>query len=144
MPAPGPDAYERLIDSTSRALCLRIAATVSKLEAAATAPLGALEEIAHLAVDASAARSELVRVASEHGLSGRELQVLAAATFGVPRSRLAAALGIGENTVKTFIKKMLDKLGQQSLDEAVWWVRGRLATPLVPAVRARRRRTATS
>jgi DNA-binding NarL/FixJ family response regulator len=64
-------------------------------------------------------------IAREHHLSAREAEILALAVDGIPRSHIARALGISENTIKTHIRSLLDKLGHLVLSDAVWWVRSR-------------------
>ena len=56
-------------------------------------------------------------------LTRRETRILSEALDGVPRNRLAEVLGVSENTVKTQIRSLLDKMSQSSLSDAVWLVR---------------------
>ncbi|MEM1031955.1 MAG: response regulator [Myxococcota bacterium] len=56
-------------------------------------------------------------------LTRREMRILLEALDGVPRNRLAEVLGVSENTVKTQIRSLLDKMSQTSLSDAVWLVR---------------------
>ena len=58
-------------------------------------------------------------------LSARETQILSLAVEGIPRSHIAEALGVSENTIKTQIRSLLDKIGQDALSDAVWWVRSK-------------------
>ena len=64
-------------------------------------------------------------VASQYKLSLRESQILAFASEGIPRSRLADVMGISENTVKSQVRSLLEKLEKQALADVVWWVRSR-------------------
>jgi DNA-binding NarL/FixJ family response regulator len=64
-------------------------------------------------------------VTSEYKLSLREGQILAFAAEGIPRSRLADVMGISENTVKSQIRSLLEKLEKQALADVVWWIRSR-------------------
>jgi len=52
-------------------------------------------------------------------LLAREAEILVAAVHGIPRSALGGALGIGENTLKTHVNRLMRKLGTQTLDQAV-------------------------
>lgn len=56
-------------------------------------------------------------------LTNREREILAHATGGVPRGRLAEVMGISENTLKKYVRAVLRKTNQSSLSEAVWFVR---------------------
>jgi DNA-binding NarL/FixJ family response regulator len=47
------------------------------------------------------------RFAEEHGLTSREADVLVAMARGVSRVKIAAELGVKENTVKTMIRRLL-------------------------------------
>jgi DNA-binding CsgD family transcriptional regulator len=78
-----------------------------------------------LALEPAQVRSLVAAVQKERRLSGREAQILAAALCGVPRSQMAASIGVAENSIKTFIRKLLGKLGEKTLDDAVWAVRTR-------------------
>lgn len=84
-----------------------------------------------MALDPIRLHAVLSRVTGRHHLSPREALVLAAMVHGIPRSRLAERLGTGENTVKTQVKTLLEKIGKDSLGEAVWWIRAQVegATP---------------
>jgi DNA-binding NarL/FixJ family response regulator len=64
-------------------------------------------------------------VTTEFKLSLREGQILAFAAEGIPRSRLADVMGISENTVKSQIRSLLEKLEKQALADVVWWIRSR-------------------
>ena len=105
------------------------------------APRAMLAVVDDLALSPMDVKSALAAIVATRGLSPREAQVLAAAVYGVPRSRLAEALGVAENTVKMFIKNMLVKLGQPALDDAVWWVRQQIAAPATNRRRRRRPRS---
>lgn len=65
------------------------------------------------------------QIATEHKLSLRESQILAFASEGIPRSRLADVMGISENTVKSQVRSLLEKLEKKALSDVVWWVRNR-------------------
>jgi DNA-binding NarL/FixJ family response regulator len=69
--------------------------------------------------------SVVADVAREYHLSARESQILGLAVDGVPRRHLARTLGVSENTIKTQVRSLLDKLGQVVLSDAVWWIRSR-------------------
>jgi len=64
-------------------------------------------------------------IARDCHLSARETQILSLAVEGIPRSHIAEALGVSENTIKTQIRSLLDKIGQDALSDAVWWVRSK-------------------
>jgi two-component system vancomycin resistance associated response regulator VraR len=64
-------------------------------------------------------------VTKESGLSHRESQILAFAAEGIPRSRLADVMGVSENTVKSQVRSLLDKVEKLALSDVVWWVRSR-------------------
>jgi DNA-binding NarL/FixJ family response regulator len=91
---------------------------------------GAESPVDRLGLDPRLVRSTVARIAATHYLSAREMDVLAAAVCGVPRSRVAEALGRSENTIKTQVNAVLKKLGQAGLDDAVWWVRSQV--PAIP------------
>jgi len=63
----------------------------------------------------------------EHELTKREREVLVLATLGIPRERLAAELGITENTVKTLIRRLLGRCDAANLDDVVRAVLARMA-----------------
>ena len=62
-----------------------------------------------------ALRHRIIRAA----LRPQEAELLVAAVNGVPRSKLAAHVGVAENTIKTHVNSLLPKLGAVSLDAAV-------------------------
>ncbi|MEZ4403921.1 MAG: response regulator transcription factor [Kofleriaceae bacterium] len=64
-------------------------------------------------------------VTTEYKLSLRESQILAFASEGIPRSRLSDVMGISENTVKSQVRSLLEKLEKHALADVVWWVRNR-------------------
>jgi DNA-binding NarL/FixJ family response regulator len=64
-------------------------------------------------------------VTEQFKLSLRESQILAFAAEGIPRSRLADVMGVSENTVKSQVRSLLDKVEKQALSDVVWWVRNR-------------------
>ena len=62
-------------------------------------------------------------IAARFGLTPRECDILERAMAGIPRSRLADALGISENTIKSQVRSLLLKTGHRSIAEAVWELR---------------------
>jgi DNA-binding NarL/FixJ family response regulator len=64
-------------------------------------------------------------ISNECRLSTRETEILKLAVDGIPRSHIAEAMKVSENTVKTQVRSLLDKVGQEALSAAVWWVRSR-------------------
>lgn len=115
---------------------------------------GALS-VHHLALEPAVVRDVLDGIVRDRGLSVRESHALAAAVYGVPRSRLAEALGVTENSTKSFIRNVLRKLAVRSMDDAIWLVRTKVTRRMVerrrasskreprarPAKRAEKRRT---
>jgi DNA-binding NarL/FixJ family response regulator len=77
----------------------------------------------HSAVDKDALQAQVTQITSECRLSAREAQILILAVEGVPRRRMSEVLDVSENTVKTQVRSLLDKLGKETLSDAVWWVR---------------------
>jgi DNA-binding NarL/FixJ family response regulator len=75
------------------------------------------------APDKEKLQATVTQITSEHRLSQREAQILIFAVEGVPRRHIADVLGVSENTVKSQVRSLLDKLGKPGLSEAVWWVR---------------------
>lgn len=69
----------------------------------------------------------LVQLARQKHLSTREMQILAIAATGIPRSQIATCLGTSENTVKSQIRSLLEKTEKSNLSEVVWLVRAPLA-----------------
>ena len=69
---------------------------------------------------------ELRRIIEDFGLSTREGMILSAAAYGVPRAHLAEVLEVSENTMKAQVRSLLRKLGESTLDDALWWIRGRV------------------
>jgi DNA-binding NarL/FixJ family response regulator len=65
----------------------------------------------------------VAQLSREQKLSAREAQILILSVEGVPRRHIAEVLGVSENTVKTQIRSLLEKLGKQTISEAVWAVR---------------------
>lgn len=57
--------------------------------------------------------------AADGGLSAREMEVLGCLAQGMTTSQIAAALFISENTVKTHVRHILEKLGASNRAEAV-------------------------
>jgi DNA-binding NarL/FixJ family response regulator len=62
---------------------------------------------------------------AEYKLSARESQILSFAAEGIPRSRLSEVMGISENTVKSQVRSLLEKLEKHALADVVWWMRSR-------------------
>lgn len=87
-------------------------------------PVGSAELLVFVrsAVQALPAR-RLDTVLSEmevrHGLTEREILILRMAAAGVPRTALATATGVSENTVKAQIKRLLHKCTAASLEALV-------------------------
>jgi DNA-binding NarL/FixJ family response regulator len=67
----------------------------------------------------------VAQITTEFKLSHREGQILAFAAEGIPRSRLSEVMGVSENTVKSQVRSLLDKVEKTALAEVVWWVRNR-------------------
>ncbi len=78
---------------------------------------------------------ELRRITDDFGLSNRESMILDAAAYGVPRAHLAEVLEVSENTMKAQVRSLLRKLGESTLDDALWWIRKRVVAlmPRKPA-----------
>jgi DNA-binding NarL/FixJ family response regulator len=74
-------------------------------------------------VDKDRLQTAVAQISTDHKLSQREAQILIFAVEGVPRRHIADALQVSENTVKTQVRSLLDKIGKANLAEAVWWVR---------------------
>lgn len=51
----------------------------------------------------------------KHKLTPRQSQIVTAMAAGVERPGLAAALGVSENTIKTLVRRMLDRTGHRDL-----------------------------
>ena len=75
------------------------------------------------AVDKEKLQATVTQISGEYRLSQREAQILIFAVEGVPRRHIADVLNVSENTVKTQVRSLLEKLGKETLSEAVWWVR---------------------
>ncbi len=67
----------------------------------------------------------IAEITETQKLSLRESQILAFAAEGIPRSRLADVMGVSENTVKSQVRSLLEKVEKQALSDVVWWVRSR-------------------
>jgi len=82
-------------------------------------------------VDKDKLEVTVAQISSDHKLSQREAQILIYAVEGVPRRHIADVLEVSENTVKTQVRSLLEKLGKQTLAEAVWSLRSAVedATP---------------
>jgi DNA-binding NarL/FixJ family response regulator len=81
------------------------------------------------ALDKDRLQATVAQISTDYRLSSREAQILIFAVEGVPRRHIAEVLGVSENTVKTQVRSLLDKLGKETLSEAVWWVRSTVETP---------------
>jgi DNA-binding NarL/FixJ family response regulator len=57
-----------------------------------------------------------IAFARQHDLTPRETDVLTALARGVARADLPAALGVTENTLKTIVRRLLDRCQRDSLD----------------------------
>jgi len=66
-----------------------------------------------------AATSNDLRHAGESDLSGREMEVLACLAQGKTTNQIASELFISENTVKTHVRHILEKLEASNRAEAV-------------------------
>lgn len=75
------------------------------------------------AVDKEKLQATVTQITGDYRLSQREAQILIFAVEGVPRRHIADVLQVSENTVKTQVRSLLEKLGKETLSEAVWWVR---------------------
>lgn len=84
----------------------------------------------------------VVGIAVHKPLTGREADIVSALSRGVPRTELAADLGIGDGTVKTHIKGILKKTGDRDTGELqARLIRGApppASAPTAPAPRAQR------
>lgn len=67
----------------------------------------------------------MAEVATQHGIPARELEILRALVDGVPRAYLHRVLAVSENTIKTQIRGLLERLKQPTTDALVWWCRAR-------------------
>jgi DNA-binding NarL/FixJ family response regulator len=76
------------------------------------------------AVDKDRMQATVTQLSTQYRLSQREAQILIFAVEGVPRRHMAEVLKVSENTVKTQVRSLLDKVRKETLAEAVWWVRG--------------------
>ena len=86
--------------------------------------------LAHLSsVDKERLTALVEEVSRDKKLSQREAQILIYAVEGVPRRHIADVLEVSENTVKTQVRSLLEKLGKQTLSEAVWSLRSAVETP---------------
>jgi DNA-binding NarL/FixJ family response regulator len=57
------------------------------------------------------------QLADARNMSTREMEILNLAIAGVPRSAMAAELDVTENTLKTTIRRMLDRRGDETLQD---------------------------
>jgi len=99
-----------------------------------------------LPLDTRRLAGELRRIVADFGLSKRESMILEAAAYGVPRAHLAEVLEVSENTMKAQVRSLLRKLGEKTLDDALWWIRKRVValTPRRKPAAAPRRGTAAA
>jgi DNA-binding NarL/FixJ family response regulator len=81
----------------------------------------------HSAVDKDALQALATQITAQYKLSQREAHILILSVEGVPRRRLGEVLDVSENTVKTQVRSLLDKLEKKSLSDVVWWVRSQLS-----------------
>lgn len=81
-----------------------------------------------LPLDTRRLAAELRRIVDHFGLSKREAMILDAAAYGVPRAHLAEVLEVSENTMKAQVRSLLRKLGEKTLDDALWWIRKRVVS----------------
>lgn len=79
-------------------------------------------ESALASADGAAARLELAvrRLSEATCMPEREVEVLNLALAGVPRSTMAVELGLAENTLKTVIRRLLERTGEASLLELTY------------------------
>jgi DNA-binding CsgD family transcriptional regulator len=78
--------------------------------------------------DDGSPESILAEVVGKHRLTPREADIVNAGIRGVPRRRLAKELGIGEETLKSHIQRILKKLGRHRFQEVAWELRERAMT----------------
>ena len=63
--------------------------------------------------------------AGAYGLKEGELDILRALVHGTPRVQLSSYLDISENTLKSRVRVLLNKAGQESLPPLIWEVHQR-------------------
>jgi FixJ family two-component response regulator len=56
------------------------------------------------------------RLAERHRLPRREHEIVEALMRGIARTRLASELGVSENTMKTYVRRLLERTQHDSLD----------------------------
>jgi DNA-binding NarL/FixJ family response regulator len=95
------------------------------------------DTVIHPFLDHARTRTVLSAIVAERRLARRQADVLTALVAGVPRSFLAKELGLGENSIKTYVGQLLRKLKQRDLADAVWWVRRQIVRPRQRPRRAR-------
>jgi DNA-binding CsgD family transcriptional regulator len=148
---PGADA--RLVERTAAqlrdAIAAYVAATITDAlrttrDAIAAAPRATAPTSAsfldRLIAEQARMPARLERVARDYRLSPREAQLLAAGAYGIPRARFAEVFGTSENTIKTQLRMLLEKLGQRTADDAAWWIRDDAPIPPRGRRRSNRRR----
>lgn len=59
------------------------------------------------------------RCLDQHGITPREYDVLRRVATGETNPEIAAALGLTRNTVKTYLQRLLEKLGARNRVEAL-------------------------
>lgn len=65
----------------------------------------------------------MVKVKDQHGLSRRERDILAKIAEGCTYAEIAHALGVGFETVKSYLARIRAKLGMRTRTRlAVWWI----------------------
>jgi DNA-binding CsgD family transcriptional regulator len=66
------------------------------------------------------------RIAGDFNVAPRAAEVLLHALAGVPRRYIAAQMGVSADTVKTLVRILCRRVGQPTLDDAVWWARAKI------------------
>lgn len=66
------------------------------------------------------------RIARDFNVAPRAAEVLLHALAGVPRRYIAAQMGLSSDTVKTLVRILCRRVGQPTLDDAVWWARAKV------------------
>jgi DNA-binding NarL/FixJ family response regulator len=67
------------------------------------------------------------RIARDFNVAPRAAEVLLHALAGVPRRFIAGQMGLSPDTVKTLVRILCRRVGQPTLDDAVWWTRTKIA-----------------
>lgn len=103
---------DRSIDAGARAHLRKDAVTSEILACIRAVRQGAVRDQAQV-------RQRVARRAAEETLTPREAQVLNGIACGWSNRRVGDALGIGDGTVKTHLKRVYGKLGARNRTEAV-------------------------